>query len=94
MLIVPALINKQMISARTREDEVRLKRRMFDKEFSEVDEILRKADATLQKVNDSPIGNKKTISAKTKQVPQARSKSTLKQIIRRGDSRPVKQQPR
>ena len=47
MLIVPGLINKQMISARTREDEVRIKRRMFDKEFSEVDEILRKADATL-----------------------------------------------
>ena len=47
MVIVPALINKQIISARTREDEIRLKRRMFDKEFSEVDELLKKADATL-----------------------------------------------
>ena len=66
---MPALINKQMISARTREDEIRIKRRMFDKEFSEVDEILKKADATLQKVNDSTIGNKQTITGKSKQMP-------------------------
>ena len=63
---MPALINKQMISARTREDEIRLKRRMFDKEFSEVDELLKNADATLKKVNESPQGKKQTITAKSK----------------------------
>jgi hypothetical protein len=36
-----------MISAWTRVYEIRIKRRMFDKEFSEVDMILKKADATL-----------------------------------------------
>jgi hypothetical protein len=79
-----------MISARTREDEIRIKRKMYDKEFSEVDEILKKADATLQKVNESPDdkkNKKQSIAAKSKQAPQGRSKSTLKQIIRRGDNR-------
>jgi len=54
-VIVPALIsNKPMISARTREDALMLKRKMFDKEFDEIDEILKKADITLKKVNDGP----------------------------------------
>ena len=64
---MPALVNKQMISARTREDEIRIKRKMYDKEFSEIDEILKKADATLQKMNESPKdkkAKKQTISIK------------------------------
>ena len=43
-----------MISARTREDEIKIKQKIYDKEFSEVDEILKKADATLQKINEDP----------------------------------------
>lgn len=58
-MIVPALVNKQMISARTREDEIRIKKKMYDKEFSEVDEILKKADATLRKLSESPEGDRK-----------------------------------
>jgi len=53
-----------MISARTREDEIRIKRKMYDKEFSEIDEILKKADATLQKMNESPQEKKQKISLK------------------------------
>lgn len=70
-----------MISARTREDELRIKRRMYEKEFSDIDDILKKADATLQKMNDGPekrnLG-KPVVSLKNKKVPQGRSKSTLK----------------
>ncbi len=44
--VVPPL-SKKLISVRTREDEQRIKKRMIDKEFDEIDQLLRRADATL-----------------------------------------------
>ena len=47
-----------MLSVRTRADQELINKKMFEKELNDVDEILRMADESLQRMNDSKYQQK------------------------------------